>query len=363
MTRSGDGQRPNHPVDPILLFVVVTLAMVGLMVVYAATFHRGSGTVIAQVIRAGVGLVALFIGLKLRHTALNGRFGWWLLFLVIILLILTSVIGQKFGGARRWLRFMQVSIQPAEIAKFVLPMWLAFYFANLKEKLDPKWDFWNSIIKPGAMVIVFLGLTALQPAVGTTAIMAMSSLVLFFLVGVKFKYLAPVGLVAIGVLVLLVWRVPYANKRWNSFIKGECYDQQQSLIAIGSGGPLGKGLGQGKQKFYFLSNLHTDFAIASFCEEFGFVGSLGIFLLYGVFLLRGMWIGRETRFFSGQYVASGLVVTIFIYALVHIGVALRLLPVTGQPLPFISYGGSALVTNLFAAGVVLNVSRYSRRRH
>ncbi len=349
--------RPNHPVDAWLLFVVVTLAMIGLIVVYAATYHLGINYLKWQFIRAGVGLLALFVGMKLRYPALAGWLGRSLVGLVLLLLILTVVWGRAVGDARRWVGFLQ----PAEIAKFVLPMWLAAYFAELKGRLDKEWNFRNSVIKPGAVVLMFLFLTGAQPAIGTTAIMAVSSLFLFFIVGVKFRYLVPIGIVAMIGLVLLVQFVPYANKRWHDFSQGKCYHQKQSLISIGSGGPFGKGLGEGKQKFYFLPKLHTDFAIAAIGEEFGFAGSLAIFLLYGVFLVRGMQIGRKVNTYFGQYLTSGIVITIFMYAFVHIGVALGLLPTTGQPLPFVSYGGSALVTNLFAAGVILKISTFNRR--
>lgn len=354
--------RPTSPVDTWLLFAVVTLAMVGLTVVYAATYHQGEAHVSRHLVRAGIGLAALVVGIRLRHIVLAGWLGWLLLAAVVILLMVTAVAGRAAGIAHRWVYLLQtISLQPAEIAKFVLPMWLAAYFADLKEKPEKQWNIRNSLARPGLVALALIGLTAAQPAVGTTAIMAVSSLALFFLVGVKLRYLVPVALIAGVGLVLLVRYVPYARHRWGEFASGKCWHQQQSLIAIGSGGPFGKGLGEGKQKFYFLPKLHTDFAIASVGEEFGFLGSLAIFLLYGVFLARGMQIGRRSTHHFGQYLASGIVITIFVYALVHIAVALSWAPVTGQPLPFVSYGGSALVTNLFAAGVLLNISRFARR--
>ncbi len=352
-----DAPHPESPVDSMLLFVVVTLAMVGLTVVYSATYHEGSRMVLNQLLRAGVGLAALLVGVRLRHTALAGWLGWVLLGLVFGLLAATVVFGRSVGVATRWLGI----IQPSEIAKFVLPMWLAAYFARLKGEHDRAWGFVNTIVKPGIVVALFVGLTAAQPAIGTTAIMAVSSLALFFVVGVKLRYLVPVAALVVAALALAVKVTGYADHRGREFLAGECEQQQQSLIAIGSGGPVGKGLGEGKQKFYFLPKLHTDFAIASIGEEFGFLGTLIVAVLYAVFLIRGMHIGRNATHHFGQYLCSGIAITIFMYAVVHFGVALRLLPVTGQPLPFVSYGGSALVTNLFAAGVMLNVSRFSRR--
>lgn len=354
--------RPSGPVDPWLLIVVVTLAMLGLTVVYAATYHEGTERIEKHLMRAGIGIVALFVGIKLRHTAFAGWLGWVLLGVVVGLLAVTVAAGKAAGVAYRWLLLLnKLSIQPAEIAKFVLPMWLAAYFANLKEKSEKRWNVWRSLALPVVVVLVFLVLTAAQPAVGTTAIMALSALALFVVVGVRFRYLVPVAALAGVALAVLVWRLPYAHDRWQEFVAGKCWQQQQSLIAIGSGGPVGKGLGEGKQKFYFLSKLDTDFAIASVGEEFGLVGALAVFMLYGIFLLRGMMVGRRSAHHFGQYLASGIVVTIFLYALVHVAVALGWAPTTGQPLPFVSYGGSALVTNLFAAGVVLNISRFARR--
>lgn len=355
--------RPSGPVDSWLLSVVVTLAMVGLMVVYAATYHEGTKRIGDHLQRAALGLVALAVGIRLRHTALAGRLGWALLSIVLGLMLVTAVAGKAAGVAQRWLPLLaKLSIQPAEIAKFVLPMWLAGYFARLKERPDKNWKLWSSLLIPGGVVALFLGLTVAQPAVGTTAIMAVSALFMFVVAGVKFRYLVPAALLAAVALVVLVWRVPYVRERWQEFVTGRCWQQQQSLIAIGSGGFLGKGLGEGKQKFYFLSKLDTDFAIASVGEEFGFVGSLAMFVLYGIFLLRGMLVARRTPHHFGQYLASGIVVTIFLYALVHVAVALSWAPTTGQPLPFVSYGGSALVTNLFAAGVLLNISRFASCR-
>ncbi len=355
--RSTKRERPNGPIDPWLLLVVVTLVMIGLMVVYAATYHRGISHLKWQLIRAGVGLLALLIGTRLRFAVLAGRLGRSLLVATLGVLVVTIVLGKSVGVATRWLGF----IQPAEVAKFVLPMWLAAYFADLKSRPSSEWNFRKSVVTPGAVVLAVLVLTLLQPAIGTTVIIAASAGALFFVAGVKFKYLVPIGIVVVLLVAATVKFHPYAQKRIRDFMTGDRYQQRQSLIAIGSGGPVGKGLGEGKQKFYFLPKLHTDFIVAAVGEEFGFIGSLGIFLLFGGFLIGGMAIGLRANSYFGQYLASGIVITIFMYALIHVAVALGLLPPTGQPLPFISFGGSALVSNLFAAGVLLSISRYRRR--
>jgi len=156
--------------------------------------------------------------------------------------------------------------------------------------------------------------------------------------------------------------IPYARDRWAKFRTGKHRQQEQSLVAIGSGGPFGRGLGESRQKFQFLPKMYNDFIFAEIGEEFGFIGSVAVCLLYLILFLYGMKISSEARTPFGQYLAAGITLVLFLYALVHIAVALGLMPTTGQPLPFISSGGSALLSNLFAVGVLLNISRYRRNR-
>jgi len=350
-------ERPNSSIDPWVLFVVVTLTMVGLTAVYAATYHLGISHLKWHFVRAAIGLVVLLLGIKLCHRRFAGKARHVVLVGTLLLLAATLVVGIVVSGARRWLG----PFQPAELAKFALPVWLAAYFANLKSESTKDWNFKNTVAKPGAVVFVFLVLLLLQPAISTTIILAVATMVLFFVVGVRLRYLVPIALIA-GLLVFAAIRLnPYARNRVSCWMEGSRYQQKQSLIAVGSGGPFGKGLGEGKQKLYFLPELHTDFIAAAIGEEFGFVGSVGIFGLFGVFLVGGMLIGLRANSYFGQFLASGIVITIFMYALIHMAVALGLTPPTGQPLPFVSFGGSALVSNLFAAGVLLNISRYRRR--
>jgi cell division protein FtsW (lipid II flippase) len=216
------------------------------------------------------------------------------------------------------------------------------------------------LLIPGLVTAVAVGLTLAQPAVGSSFIMAASALAVFFISGVRFRYILLTILLAAGVFVLAVRFIDYPRQRWERFVHGERYHQEQSLIAIGSGGPLGKGLGEGKQKFQFLPKMHNDFIFADVGEEFGFAGSLLVYVLYGLLFLRGMKISRECSGQFGQSLAAGTTAMLFLYAIVHVSVTLGVIPTTGQPLPFVSYGGSALVTNLFAAGILLNISRYRR---
>lgn len=355
----GPAERPTVPIDTLVLFVVVTLVMLGLIVVYAATLHRGMSFLFSQGIRAAIGLVVLLISSQFPHPALGGKLRWLLLIGSVVLLVVTLGLGFALGDAKRWLGNDNFSIQPAELGKLVLLIWLAGWFARQKE-LGRERSFRYSLLIPGLVVLVVVGLTLAQPAIGTSFIMAASALAMFFIAGVRLRYvLLTVGVVVV-IFVLAITCIDYPRQRWQKFVSGESYHQEQSLIAIGSGGPVGKGLGEGKQKFFFLPKMHNDFIFAEIGEEFGFIGSLVVYLLYGLLFLRGMRISRECSGQFGQNLAAGIAIMLFLYAIVHVAVTLGRIPTTGQPLPFVSYGGSALVTNLLAAGILLNISRYKR---
>lgn len=359
-------ERPTAPIDHKLLFVVVSLALFGLVLVYASTYHMGSSYLKWQFIRAGIGLVALFIGIKFPYNALGGRTGRLVIILVTVAALAATVaFGQVVGVTRRILGVIHTS----EFAKYALIIWLSGHFADLRDS-GVALNFVNSFLKPAAVTGIIVLLTLMQPAVGTGVIMAASAALLFFIAGVKKRYLLA-GAVAFGMLaggaVLLSRldnpfraRFEYVFDRWTGFDGGENYHQTQSLIAVGSGGIWGKGLGEGRQKYYFLPKLHKDFIFATVGEEFGFIGSMVVLAFYLVLFYRGIRIGQRASTSFGQYLASGVAVTIFLYSLVHEAVVLALIPTTGQPLPFISYGGSALLTNMFATGMVLRVSRFRR---
>jgi cell division protein FtsW len=354
-------ERPSGPIDSTVLFVVVTLVLIGVTLVYATTCHKGVAFLKSQGIRAAAGLLALLLGAKLKYTIWNSKVKWALLVGSIAVLVLTLVIGAVFKGAQRWMQLGPLMFQPAEFAKFALLVWLAGYFDTLKELGRDQHAFWGFVL-PGVVVLGVVGLALLQPAVGTSFIIAVASLALFVVVGVKWWRLAITVGVGGVLLVLAVWRIPHAHDRFAKFRAGKHRQQEQSLIAIGSGGPFGRGLGESRQKFQFLPKMYNDFIFAEIGEEFGFIGSAAVCLLYLILFLYGMKISSEARTPFGQYLAAGITLIIFLYSIVHIAVALGLIPTTGQPLPFISSGGSALLSNLFAVGVLLNISRYRRNK-
>ena len=354
-------ERPSGPIDSTVLFVVVTLVLIGVTLVYATTCHKGVAFLKSQGLRAAVGFIALLLGMRIRYTTWNRNVKWALLIGSAAGLILTLVVGLMFKDVKRALGSGAFSFQPAEFAKYGLITWLAGYFDWLKESGRERRLLWGLIL-PGVVVFGIVGLTLMQPAVGTSFIIAVASLAVFVIAGVRWWHVLLTVAAAVVLFVVAVTCIPYAHERWTKFTNGRHRQQEQSLIAIGSGGPFGRGLGESRQKYQFLPKMHNDFIFAEIGEEFGFVGSAAVCLLYLILFLYGMKISGETSGPFGQFLASGITLVIFLYAVVHIAVTLGVVPTTGQPLPFISSGGSALLSNLFAAGVLLNISRYRRAR-
>ncbi|MEO0114901.1 MAG: FtsW/RodA/SpoVE family cell cycle protein [candidate division WOR-3 bacterium] len=347
--------KPRQPVDTILLLATLTLVTIGVIMVYSSTLYEGDRYLRWEMLRVAIGVAALFIGTKVRYIRLSGNARNIIFLITVIILLATVILGRRVAGAKRWIGF----IQPAEVAKLSLIFWLAGFFARSQH---PENGFKKQVLPPLAVTLVIIALTIIQPAVGTSLILFVTSMTMFFLGGVRMKYLLIIGMIAIVGFLVLIFVFPHSRYRIINFWQGDRYQQEQSRIGIGSGGLIGKGLGEGRQKFKFLPKLATDFIFAAVGEEFGFLGSVVLFLLFLIILDRGLKIAQSADDHFGFLLAGGITVMLFVYALIHIGVALGIVPPTGQPLPFVSYGGSALVTNLFALGQVLNVSKFGIRR-
>ncbi len=342
--------------DMPLLIIAVILTMIGLIMVYSVTLNSNFIFLKGQIIRVACGFIALIIASIVPYRFYQGWFKYFLLAGIIAMLIFTLLFGRQVAAVKRWSGFFQ----PAEIAKFVLIIFLAGYFTDKKENGE-NISSWKNLIQPLLATGIVCTLLLLQPAVGTTIILLSSALLIFFVAGVKFRQLVIIVLIGIALLGIRVSRIKYAHDRVKRFSGGTTYQQEQSRIAIGSGGIIGQGLGEGKQKFYFLPKLHTDFIFSGIGEEFGLIGCIAILLLFYLLFNRGIKIGIEVNDKFGQMLIFGIMIVIFQYLLVHLGVALSIIPCTGQPLPFVSYGGSALVTNLYAIGVILNISKHRRK--
>jgi cell division protein FtsW len=355
-------ENANRP-DYGFLTTLILLVGFGLVMVFSSSLYLTNSDPLYflknQAIRIGIGLVFFLVGFKVSYK-FWAKISPILLIVGMVILIIVLIVGRKAGGATRWLQFLTFSLQPSEFVKIVLLMYLAAFFAKREDK--PR-DFKKYTFPPLLMSSMVLLLIVLQPNLGTASVIGMLMLFVMFVAGVKLRYLLVITALAVGAFILLVTIFPHAKSRIMGFLGSGNYQLEQAKIAMGSGGLFGAGLGGSKQKFLFLPQPHTDFIFAVIGEELGFLGVAGITFLFLTFLQKGLRIARKIEDAFGRYLGSSLVVMVFLYFVVHAGVSMGLLPTTGLPLPFISFGGSALTSNLLGIGILLNISRSQEKSY
>jgi cell division protein FtsW len=307
---------------------------------------------VGHIKRMSIAIIFFFIGLfvpyeKMRKLILPT------FFLLLILLIFTLVMGRMQYGAKRSLLISSFGVQISELVRIWIVFFLANFFVNHPDTASDKKGVAIATLLPFSLII----LVAVQPSISVAIISFVSLMSMLIYSEVKIKVLTPVFIVGMLLFVVAVAFFPHVRVRIFSFITHPTYQVQQSLIAIGGGGPLGRGLGAGIQKFLFLPRIHNDFIFAHIAEETGFIGTLIIFVLYWEIFLRGLSIAQSVNDEFARLIVLGLNITIFVIFLIHVGVSIGLLPPTGIPLPFISYGGWSLCANLFATGIILQISR------
>jgi cell division protein FtsW len=284
----------------------------------------------------------------------------WLLVGGVFVLLVAVLFGPELNSTRRWLFFAGVSIQPAELAKLALVPFLAWQIERKQEIVNSR----ELLLPVAAVTGLLAGLILLQPDLGTAVLLAATALTLLFLAGLSWRFLAAAGALALPLAWFLVISVPYRRSRVFAYLDperdplGSGFQALQSLIAVGSGGALGLGLGDSVQKLYFLPYPHSDFIFAIVAEELGMVGALVVLALFGVLAWRGVRAGWRAPDPFGRYLGWGFASLLTLQALINISVAIALVPTKGIPLPFVSYGGSSMVVSLVACGVLLNVSQH-----
>jgi cell division protein FtsW len=353
--------------DPWMLAAVLLLTGFGLVMVYSASAVTAEARVHdqfyylkRQLVSAGVGMVLLLAFLKLGYRRLEGLAVPLLLAVVVALvLVLVPGIGKVAGGARRWIDLGFIRFQPAEAAKVVLVLYLA---RSLSRKRDRMKMFSIGFLPHVAVTGLLVALVLAEKDLGTAVILAVVLLVMLFAGGVKFGYLLGAVALAIPIGWKLVAGTPYRMQRITAFLDpwqhrdGIGFQIIESLLGIGNGGWLGQGLGEGKGKLFYLPAAHTDFIAAVIAEEVGLVGMSLLVLLFALLVWRGFRATALAPDPFGCYLALGLTTLIGAQALVNLSVVLGLLPTKGLTLPFVSYGGSSLMTMLAAAGILLSVS-------
>lgn len=367
MKTSPPASAPPVRFDPLLLCAVLGLVTLGLVMVYSASAVLAQDKLgdslyflKRQLTAAGLGLVAMAVAMKVGWRKL-ARWAYPLLLVAIVLLVLVAIpgIGHSAGGARRWIRLPGFGLQPAELAKFAWVVYLSYSLAKKREKVA---SFSVGFVPHLALCGLLVGLCMLQPDFGSSVLLVFMLFVLLFAAGAKLSYLVGMVLMALPLGYVAIASSPYRMKRILAFLDPWAhrhdvgYQVAESLMSIGSGGVSGLGLGDGRQKLFFLPEAHTDFIFSILGEETGLVGVGLLVVLYGVVLWRGVRASLAAGETFGTYLGLGITSIIAFQATVNMCVAMGLLPTKGLTLPFVSYGGTSLVVLMGAAGVLLSLS-------
>ena len=285
------------------------------------------------------------------------------LYVITVLMLLAALFFPPIAGARRWIRVGSIGLQPAEFAKLVSILFLASYLDKKNSKLG---FFTQGVAIPLGVIGLLLLLIGLEPDLGTPALIFAVTILMMFVAGAGLRGLVWSLICAVPIVIEELWRKPYRRARVLSFlapfenIRGVGYQLSQSILAVGSGGWLGKGFGASKLKLMYLPKPHTDFIFPVICEELGLAGALLILGLFATILVRGIRIARSAPNLFGTLLAAGLSFSIVLQAFFNIAMSIGLLPTKGIPLPFLSFGGSSLLSTMLAIGILLNISRQSK---
>jgi rod shape determining protein RodA len=345
--------------DWLLLSFVLLICGIGVMEIYSATLHtKFAGAHVKQMYWIAGGLIGMFLLSLINYQAMLEKIHWfWIASAASLMSVL--IFGQKYLGARRWIKMPGFHFQPSEWVKLILILAMARYFAEMRQK-DLSW---SDFIKAGLIVGFPMLLVLAQPDLGTSLTYMPIAIMGLFLGGVRLKQAMAVLLLA-GLMLPVGWHVlkPYQRERLTSFMnpeadkQGSGYQVIQSQIAVGSGGIWGKGTAKGSQTHLaYLPVPQTDFIFAAFSEEHGFVGALGVLLLYFIVLMRLTQNAQTAPDRAGTFVVMGVVAVLSFHILVNVGMVVGFMPVTGIPLPLMSYGGSSVLFMFLALGIVMNI--------
>lgn len=355
--------------DKWLFAATAGLALFGVVMVYSASAvlaAKENGSQFYYVLKQGawvaIGFVVMLLAMQFNYQQLKNKR------LVYSLLLLTSLaLMMVFGfsssnGAHRWIKLPGISLQPSEVSKLALIIFLAYF---LEKRAGEEGDFWRTFVPCGFITAFLAGLVVIEPDLGTAMMLALIFVVMIYTAGARVLHLAMAAAPALVVIAGLLIFVPFRMKRLITFLnpwadqQGAGFQVVQSLISVGSGGPNGLGFAQGKQKMFFLPFAHSDFIFAVIGEELGLVGTLAVVAVFALFLWRGVRTALLAPDRFGMLLSLGIVTSIVAQALFNMSVVLALVPTKGIPLPFISYGGSSLVPTLAAVGILLNVSQHA----
>ena len=354
-------------VDRWLFTVTLVLVFVGLIMVFSASAvmakeRYGSGYyfLFKQLGWAIAGLIAMIVGMRMDYRRFKHPAVVFTVLGVTTLLLISVFFLDRSHNTHRWIHLGGFSLQPSELAKPALILFLAYFLESRVKAMD---DWRNTLLPAVIPTLVFVGLIVFQPDLGTALACCAITVSVLFVAGLDLKYLGYAFVASILPLYFLIFHVRYRRDRMLAFInpfsdpQGKGFHMIQSLIAVSTGGITGLGLMEGKQKLFYLPEPHTDFIFAVTAEELGLVGSVIIVALFAVFLWRGIRTALRTQDTFGQFLVVGITCMVVVQAFVNISVVLGMMPTKGIPLPFVSYGGSSLFVTLACVGVLLNVTK------
>jgi len=351
-----------------IFIIAVTLICVGIVMIYSASsiyawekYGDSFFFLKRHLSFLLTGIILTFAVMAIDYRRLR-RYAKPLLILAIVLLVLVLVpgLGREVSGARRWFRFKFISFQPSELANIAVIIYISDFLARKSGDIK---QFFKGFLPPIMVLSLVSLLVLMQPDLGTTMALGAVVLIMIFVGGVRISYLVSLILASIPALYILILGVPYRRARILSFInpwldpKGSGFQIIQSQIALGSGGIFGVGLGHSKQKLFYLPAAHTDFIFSIIGEELGLAGTIGVIILFILFVSQGIKITKNAPDKFGYFLALGLVLMITLKAAINIGVSCGIFPTKGLPLPFISYGGSSFIFDMVSVGILMNIAR------
>ncbi len=359
--------------DQPLLWSIIALIVIGTVMLYSSSTslslvktnsQTGTYFLVAHLKRLIIGILALVFFMLFDYRKLKSL-ATFLIVIAVMLLVYTKgwYLIKGYSTPGRWLYLGAFSFQTSDIARIALIIYLAAFMAKKKHQLH---DFYSGFFPPLLVMSLLIGLILIQPDFSTGVMLCIIGTMMLFIGGARFIQLTAAGAVAALITVPLMLSVPYSRSRimsWlsgNEDVVGTGYQITQSLISLGNGGLFGKGLGNSIAKNQFLPTPHTDFILSIIGEETGLIGVLILLTLFLIIYQRGIKIAKESNDSFGVLLALGLSFSIILYAFVNTAVVTNIVPVTGLPIPLISYGGSSLLTNMIALGILLNISQSKR---
>ncbi len=350
--------------DRSICATVLVLMFFGLVMVFSVTTggeNASFGFIVRQAVAALLGLAAMRFLMFFDYHQLSTQRTVFIVLGAAMALLVVVLFSAPVANTNRFIRVPGLfSVQPSEFGKLALILFLAFFLDKHKDGMDD----WRTLASGAFMTFILSALVVGGKDLGTAISFIVIAAVMFWVAGLGFRYFVKAALFVIPLVGLAIWLEPYRFKRILIFLDPESdpknagFQILQSQIAVGTGGLFGQGLMESKQKLRFLPEAHTDFIFAVICEELGLIAACLIVLAFGVILWRGVWVALRAPDRFGCYLATGITAMIVCQAMINLGVVLALLPTKGMPLPFISYGGNAMIAALASAGVLLNISQH-----